>query len=198
MAESTASDSLHSSEPENEAVEIESENEAAIGPEIESENEAAIGSKQHHLPCKKTLTSWAKSKFQLWLAHREGSSQLEPSGTFTWLHKKSRFTAEQVIAWFEFKDKKYIEAAIDRDPETFDDRQFFACSTMFHKDPAFLSIFRKPLAKVVRKTGEKRKRYSNEFMFLPNSSDNIVAYPSSGLHQPRQESQPKLSQRPPQ
>lgn len=147
MAESTASDSLHSSEPENEAV------------EIESENEAAIGSKQHHLPCKKTLTSWAKSKFQLWLAHREGSSQLEPSGTFTWLHKKSRFTAEQVIAWFEFKDKKYKESRMVsgadsnlEEPSTY--RQFFGCTGRYHSDPDFINIFRKPLAGV---TGKKRK-----------------------------------------
>ena len=184
MAESIESESDNSvSASENAAVETESEN--------------------SRLPCKKTLTLWAKSKFQLWLDQKDGSSQSEP----LWAHKKSKFTAEQVISWFEFKDKKYWEAAdiaeeasIDGVSETLVDRQFFGCTAMFHKDPAFISIFsfKKPLATVVGKTGEKRKRYSNEFMFLPNSSDNIVAYPSSGLHQPRQESQPILSQRLPQ
>ena len=181
MAESIESESDNSvSASENEAVETESEN--------------------RRLPCKKTLTLWAKSKFQLWLDQQDGSSQSEPSGTL-WAHKKSKFTAKQVISWFEFKDKKYWEAAdiaekasIDGVSETLIDRQFFGCTAMFHKDPAFISIFKKPLAKVVGKTGEKRKRYSNEFMFLPNSSDNLVAYSSSGLHQPRQSLSHRLQQ----
>jgi hypothetical protein len=129
----------------------------------------------HRLPCKKTLTAWANSKFQGWLARLERSS--ESSEKWTWEHKKSRFSAEQILAWFEFKDKKYHEAN-DSGSDAFNsDRQSFGCNTMFHKDPAFISIFRKPLAKVVmkRKTGEtmKLKRYSNEsmFMFLLNSSD---------------------------
>jgi hypothetical protein len=149
--------------------------------------EKSVGS--HSLPCKKTLTAWAKSKFQQWLAQSESSS--EPSGTWTWEHKKSRFSAQQVIAWFKFKDKKYHEtlATIDHDPAT---RQFFGCTAMFHKDPAFISIFKKPLAKAVRKKGEKLKRYNKEFMFSPNSSNN--AYPSSGHHQ----QQPKITQQLPQ
>ena len=142
MAESIESESDNSvSASENEAVETESEN--------------------RRLPCKKTLTLWAKSKFQLWLDQQDGSSQSEPSGTL-WAHKKSKFTAEQVISWFEFKDKKYWEAAdiaekasIDGVSETLIDRQFFGCTAMFHKDPAFISIFKKPLAKVVGKTGEE-------------------------------------------
>jgi hypothetical protein len=147
--------------------------------------EKSVGS--HSLPCKKTLTAWAKSKFQQWLAQSESSS--EPSGTWTWEHKKSRFSAQQVIAWFKFKDKKYLESTepserLGNHDSTAIDRQLFGCSKMFHQDPEFISIFRKPLAKVARKTGEKLKRYDNQCMFLPNSSDKIVAYPSSGHHQP--------------
>jgi hypothetical protein len=146
--------------------------------------EELVGS--HRLPCKKTLTAWAKSKFQQWLAQSERSEA--PSETWTWEHKKSRFSSEQIKAWFEFKDKKYREAN-DSDSETFhSNRQFFGCTNMFHKDPAFISIFRMPLAKAVMKmkTGEtqKLKRYNDEVMFLPNSYFLCfqVAYPSAGHH----------------
>jgi hypothetical protein len=156
--------------------------------EAETEDaEECVGS--HRLPCKKTLIEWAKSKFPQWLAQSERSS--EPSRAWTWEKTKSKFSAKQVEAWFQFKDKKYHEtlATIDHDPAT---RQFFGCTAMFHKDPAFISIFKKPLAKAVRKKGEKLKRYNKEFMFSPNSSNN--AYPSSGHHQP----QPKITQQLPQ
>jgi|688.fasta_scaffold872702_1 hypothetical protein len=108
------------------------------------------------LPCSKSLRKWAKSRFEQWRLHSEQQLSDTP---LNWSQKNSKFSVAQVIAWFEFKDKKYKESRMVsgadsnlEEPSTY--RQFFGCTGRYHSDPDFINIFRKPLAGV---TGKKRK-----------------------------------------
>jgi hypothetical protein len=97
------------------------------------------------MPCNKTLRKWAKARFNQWLQH-------DPtSGTLQWEQHKSKFTSQQIIAWFAFKDEKYQEAVktMGAGAEATIDRTTFGCCKKYHRDPEFSSIFQCQRANVV-------------------------------------------------
>ena len=99
------------------------------------------------LPCRKTLRAWARSHFGKWRSH----SSSEPYVITT---EKSKFSGAQIVAWFEFKERKFLQSPLFLDSYTDLDREAFGCSKKYHKDAEFIAIFKKPVAEV----GKKVKR----------------------------------------
>ena len=99
------------------------------------------------LPCRKTLRAWARSHFGKWRSH----SSSEPYGITT---EKSKFSGAHIVAWFEFKERKFLQSSLFLDSYSDLDREAFGCSKKYHKDAEFIAIFKKPVAEV----GKKVKR----------------------------------------
>jgi hypothetical protein len=99
------------------------------------------------LPCRKTLRAWARSHFGKWSSH----SSSEPYEITT---EKSKFSGAHIVAWFEFKERKFLQSPLAVGSYTDLDREAFGCNKKYHKDAEFIAIFKKPVAEV----GKNRKR----------------------------------------
>ena len=114
-----------------------------------SDSESSGSSKPCKLPCSKTLRAWATSRFEQWLR----------SDSLEWQQQKTRFSSQQIVAWFAFKDKKFEETVKSLQAtgaESTIDRTLFGCCKKYHRDTEFISIFKTPN---VKRTVKKNKRY---------------------------------------
>jgi hypothetical protein len=121
-----------------------------------SDSESSGSSEPCKLPCSKTLRAWATSRFEQWLR----------SDSLEWQQQKTRFSSQQIVAWFAFKDKKFQETVKSLQAtgaESTIDRTLFGCCKKYHRDTEFISIFKTPN---VKRTVKKNKRYINELRLI--------------------------------
>jgi hypothetical protein len=70
------------------------------------------------VPCTKTFRKWCREGFDSWLESQNGSAE---SGAVSWTHRKnSKFSLDQVLQWFTYKDALY-KVALCGDEESMSD-----------------------------------------------------------------------------
>jgi hypothetical protein len=70
------------------------------------------------VPCSKTFRKWCREGFDSWLESQNGSAE---SGAVSWTHRKnSKFSLDQVLQWFTYKDALY-KVALCGDEESMSD-----------------------------------------------------------------------------